>query len=131
MTDRWVGTRLDLDPGHLLGVLLGSVVLGGFAAWISVDLAGPWLSFVAVATLAAFLLHGSNSRHEQVVFVGYATAGLLVLTPVLMVLPDALSGSTYGPGATSMVFTLANLVLVLLFGVLGGVVAYATNRYHR
>lgn len=127
MTDP-LGDR-DLDPRHLLGVVLGALVLGGFAAWMAADLVGRWLSFPVVAVLAGVLLFGKESRHEQVVFVGYTIAGLLVLTPVFMILPDALSGSAYGPGAAGLVFMLANAILFLLFGTLAAVVAYATYRY--
>lgn len=118
----------DLDAGHLAGVAVGAVLLGAYAAWIAADLLARPLAFLVVAAGAGYVLAGKPDRRSQAVYAGYVLAGLLLLTPVLMVLPDALSGGTYGPGALGMVLLVGNLLLLVLFAIPATVVAYVAYR---
>lgn len=116
---------IETDPWHLSRVGLGTLGVAVYATWMAADVLARWLTFPVVAVLAGFLLVDRDA-HEQLVFLGYAFAGLFVLTPVLMVLPDALG--EFGEGATTMVFMTANLLLVVLFAVPAAVLAYVTYR---
>ena len=116
---------IETDPWHLSRAGLGALGVAVYATWMAADVLARWLTFPVVAVLAGFLLVDRDA-HEQLVFLGYAFAGLFVLTPVLMVLPDALG--EFGEGATTMVFMTANLLLVVLFAVPAAVLAYVTYR---
>lgn len=121
------GTDFAVDPRHLSRVVLGAVVLALYATWMAADLVARWLLFPVVALLAGYLLYERRSAHDQTVFVGYALSILLVLTPILFVVPDITGG--FDAGLSSLVFTVSNLMVLILFGILAAVVAYATYRY--
>ena len=116
---------IEMEPWHLVRVGLGALGVAVYATWMAADVLARWLTFPVVAVLAAILLV-DRDPHEQFVFLGYAFAGLFVLTPVLMILPDALGD--FGEGAATMVFVTANLLLVALFAIPAAVLVYVTYR---
>ncbi len=124
-TDR----RARISPGHVGGVVLGALAVSLYATWMAADLVGRWLLFPVVAVVAGYLLHQRETGREQLVFVGYTLAGLLVVTPVVVVLPDAVAG--FDVGATTMLFMTSNALLFVLFALLAGVVAAVTFRLDR
>ena len=121
--------RTLISPGHAGRVGGGALVVSLYATWMAADLVGRWLLFPIVALMAGYLLHQRETGREQVVFVGYTLAGLLVLTPVIMVLPDGFAG--FGVGSATMLFMAANALLFLLFALLAAVVAVVTFRLDR
>ena len=121
--------RTLISPGHAGGVVGGALVVSLYATWMAADLVARWLLFPVVAVIAGYLLHLRRTNREQVVFVGYTLAGLLVLTPVVMVLPDAVAG--FDVGSATMVFVAANALLFLLFALLAALVAAVTVRLDR
>lgn len=106
----------------------GGLVLGLYASWMAADLVARWLVFLVVAVGAGYALFDQPDVRAQVAYGCYVLAGLLVLTPILMLFPDVLSGSEYGVGAVGMAAQLANLILLLVFGLLAAIVAYAGYR---
>lgn len=117
----------DVDLHHLSRAVLGAVVISLYAVWMAADLVARWLLFPVVAVLAGYLLFERSTAHAQTVFVGYAFAVMLVVTPVLLFIPDLTGGFDASP--STMLFTTANVVLLLLFAIVAGIVAYATYRY--
>lgn len=113
---------VEFEPRHLSRAAVGSLAVGLYATWMAADLVGRWLVFPAVAVLAGALLYGRDGGHEQLVFVGYAFAVLLAVTPAFVVLPDVLADGL------TMLFMTANLLLVVLFALPAAAVAYVTYR---
>lgn len=118
----------DLEPTRVAGAVLGATLLGMYAAWIAADFLARPLTFLVVAGGAGYVLAGKPDARSQAVYGGYVLAGLLVLTPILMVLPDVLSGSTYGPGALGMALLVGNVLLFVLFAIPAVAVAYVAYR---
>ena len=121
--------RTLISPGHAGRVVVGALVVSLYATWMAADLVGRWLLFPVVAVVAGYLLHQRDTSREQLVFVGYTLAGLLVVTPVVVVLPDAVAG--FDVGATTMLFMTSNALLFVLFALLAAVVAAVTFRLDR
>jgi len=117
----------DVDLRHLSRAVLGAVVVSLYAVWMAADLVARWLLFPVVAVLTGYLLLKRSTAREQTVFVGYAFAVMLAVTPVLIVVPDLTGG--FDASLSSLLFTTANVVLLLLFACIAGIVAYVTYRY--
>lgn len=115
-----------VDSRHIAGVVIGAVVLALYASWMAADLVARWLTLPATAVVAGYLLSGRENGGAKTVFVGYALAAMLAVTPVVMILPDVLGEFTEGPVAMGL--TAANLLLVVLFFLPAAVLAYATYR---
>lgn len=118
--------RVDLEPGHLARTVLGALALALYAAWMAADILPRWLSIPFVAVIGGYLLV-DRDPHGQVVYLGYAFGALLVLTPILMILPDV--RGDFGEAAATMAFMTANLLLLVLFLIPAVLVVYATYRF--
>jgi len=124
--DGETGSTDDLDYGHLSSVVLGAVVLALYAAWMGADLVPRWLLFPVVALLTGYILSQRESGHDKSIFVGYALAGMIFLTPLLFFVPDVTSG--YNASTSELLFTSSNFFLFVLFVIPAVVVAYVTYR---
>jgi hypothetical protein len=113
---------------HVLGTAVGSLVLGLFAAWIAADLLPRLLTFLAVAGATGYRLFATAAVRRQAAIACKVLAGLLVVTPLFVVLPDVLSADTYGVSAMSMVVSIANLLLFVPFALAAAIVAYVAYR---
>lgn len=116
------------DTTAVAATVVGGLVLGLYASWMAADLVARWLVFLVVALGAGYALFDQPAVRAQVAYGCYVLAGLVLLTPVLMILPDVLSGSVYGVGAVGMAAQLANLILLAVFGLLAAIVAYVGYR---
>ena len=110
------------ETKSLVGVVVGSLALGAYAAWITAEVIPRGIAFVFVAVGVAGTLY--SKEDARLAYAGYVLAGLFFLTPVMMVLPRAVSAGAYGRGVAELVLTTANLVLFAVFVVLAGAVAY-------
>lgn len=116
-------------PAGTAGAIVAGLILGTYATWITADLIVQWVMFPVVFAMASYLCYRKDGRHAQWVFVGYGLAVLVAVTPVFLVLPDALLADAYGIGAIPLVFMYANFLLLLGFAILGGTIAYITYRF--
>lgn len=116
----------EIEPRHLTGIVVGAVVLGWYASWMAADLVGRWLTFPAVTLVAGYLLSGREDGRDKTVFVGYALAALVAVTPLAVVVPDVVGGFTEGP--VEMGLTASNAVLFVLFLLPAAAIAYVTYR---
>jgi hypothetical protein len=121
-----VVSGVDVERGHLVRVVLGAVVISLYAVWMAADLIARWLLFPVVAVLAGYLLFERDTAHEQTIFVGYAFAALLLVTPLLLFFPDVTGD--FDRSLSSLLFTTANVLLFVLFAVVAGTVTYVTYR---
>lgn len=117
------------EPKLIAGIVVGALFFGAYAAWMAADFLPRALVFVFVALGVGGMLYQRDDGREQLVYAGYVLAGLLVLTPILMVLPDVVAAGVYGRGAFEMLFMTANFVLFLIFAVPAAVVAYLSYRF--
>lgn len=115
----------DIEPRHAAGVIVGAVVLAFYASWMAADIVGRWLMFPVVAILTGYFLFLREEPGDKGVFFGYSLAAMLVLTPILMVIPD-ITGDFVG---SPPIFALSNLLMLVLFLIPAGIVAYVTYRY--
>lgn len=114
---------LDVEFGHISGVVIGAVVVAAYAAWAIGDIVSWWFGFLATALVAGYLLYGREDDRDKLVFVVYSLAGLIALTPVLLFfIPDLLSDRT------EIIFQTISVVFTLLFVTLGGIVGYVGYR---
>lgn len=119
----------DGDAGaNAAATVAGAVPLALYATWIAADLLARWFVFPVVAVGAGYALSVRPTVREQASYACYALAGLLAVTPVFVVLPDVLSAGEYGTSTSSLLFTLGNLFLVVLFALLAALVAYVGYR---
>lgn len=118
----------NVDAKFVFGVVFGGVLLGAYATWITADVLPRALTFIFVAVGVGGTLYRREEPREQLVYAGYVLAGLLFLTPVMMILPDLISAGAYGVGALELLFMTMNLVLFVVFAVPGVVVAYLSYR---
>lgn len=93
---------------------------------MAADLVPRWLLLPVVGLIAGLVLYRQGSADEQAAYLGYALALLLLLTPVLVVLPDLTAGFAASPG--TMLSMASNLLLVVIFGLAAALVAYITYR---
>ena len=119
------GTSLpaDLEATGVAVSVATAAVLGAYAAWITADLLPRWVAFGLVAVVAGYLLAGKPTNRARLRYAADTFAGLLLLTPVLVVLPDALGADRMGVDAVSLVATTANAILFVAFAILAAVVA--------
>jgi len=117
-----------LEIKFIAGVVLGGLLLGAYAMWITADLLPRALTFIFVAVGVGGMLYRREDGREQLVYAGYVLAGLLFLTPIMMILPDVLAAGTFGVSALSLVFVTVNIVLFVVFLILAVVVAYLSYR---
>ena len=121
-----------LPVGFLVRATLVSVFLGAYAAWITADLLPRGIPFVFVAVGVGGVLYRQRTQTEEgsvgLAYAGYVFAGLLVLTPVMMVLPDAVFADAYGGSVLGVFLMTMNLVYLAVFGLFGAVVAYVSYR---
>lgn len=122
-----VGSQLDVEPGHVGGVIAGALVIALYAAWMAADLAARWITFPIVAILAGYFLFQRENSASKLTFIGYAIGGLLIITPLFFILPEIFSG--FETALMTRAFGLANLLLVIVFVIPGAIIAYATYRY--
>ena len=88
------GFDLDVDFQHISSVVLGAIIIGATAAWVTAELATPLLVFPVAALASGYLLYARPDDREKLVFIGYVITGLLLVSPLLFFLPDVLSGRT-------------------------------------
>jgi len=125
---RVLQTLDELRWPHLARATAGAFLLGSYASWIAADVLPRVLAFIVAAVAIGYLLFTTHGRRRQAAVGCYVLAGLLVLTPVCVVLPDVLSASVYEVSAASMVFTIANLLLFVPFAVAATIVTYVAYR---
>lgn len=118
----------DLDAGHVAAILAGAILLALYATWVTADLLARWLVFPLVALAAGYALSRRPTTRGKAIYVCTVLAGLLVLTPVFVLLPDVLSAGEYGVSPSSMVFTAGALFLVILYGIPAAIVGYVGYR---
>lgn len=121
-----LGPASPRDRRHAARAVLGAAVLALYAAWMAADVVPRWLLLPVVALLAGIVLYRRRSADEQAAYLGYALALLLLLTPVVVVLPDLTAGFAASPA--TMVLMASNLLLVVVFGLAAALVAYLTYR---
>jgi hypothetical protein len=107
---------------HLSSVLLGAVIVAGTAAWIAAEVADPGIVFLAIAVVTGYLLDRRPTDRGKLVFVGYAVAAVIATSPLLVFLPDVLSGRT---AVVSQIMTVVTTRFLLT---VAGVLAYAAYR---
>lgn len=127
MSEETARSGIEFEPKHLGGVVIGAVVVALYAAWMAADMAGRWITFPLVAVIAGYFLIQRTDGGDKIVFVGYAIAGLLIITPLFFTLPEILSG--FDGELMTRAFGMANLLLVIVFVIPGVIVAYATYRF--
>lgn len=116
----------DIERGHLGRTVLGTVAISLYAVWMAADIVARWLLGPVIAVLVGYLLVERETAHEQKIFVGYAFAIMLLVTPLLLFLPDVTGD--FDRSLSSMLFTTANVLLFVLFAIVAGIVAYVTYR---
>lgn len=120
--------------GFVFGAVASSLFLGAYAAWITADFIPRAVTFVFVTLGVAGTLYRQRKRRDTegkgpgLAYAGYVLSGLLLLTPVMMILPDALSAGVYGVGAFEIVFMTMNVVYFVVFSVLAAAVGYISYR---
>jgi hypothetical protein len=120
-----------VSVGYVFVAVAASLLLGAYAAWITAAYVPRAVAFVFVAVGVGGTLYRQKRRDDGgpgLAYAGYVLSGLLVLTPVMMVLPDAASAGEYGVGVFEILFMTMNIVYFVVFGVLGAVVAYLSYR---
>lgn len=127
--DSTISLDASVETQHIAAATVCALVLASYATWITADLTARWLIFPAILLIAGYFLVQQADQRAQVVFLGYGMAVLVALTPIFMILSDVLSAGTYGRSPASMVVTTMNLLFILLFAVLAGIIAYGTYRY--
>lgn len=123
------GFATDLGVGDAAVTAGCTLVLAGYASWIAADALPRWLAFLAVALGAGYALLRVDDRRTRVGTAAYALAGLLALTPVALIVPDALWADELGVSALSMVLTTGNAILVVVFLALAAAVGYLGYRF--
>lgn len=116
-------TDVETEPVAVATALGGAVLLALYAAWIAADFLPRWLTAGLVAIGAGYGLLRQGTPRARLQNVLYAFAGLLLLTPVLLVLPDAVNADAYGVGVLSIVFTTANVLVFVAFAVVAALIA--------
>lgn len=116
-------TDVETEPVTVAGAIVAAGLLGIYAAWIAADILPRWLTAALVLVGGGYGLLRQETRRARLQNVLYAVAGLLLLTPVLMILPDAIQADAFGVGVLSIVFMTANIVLFVVFGVVAALVA--------
>lgn len=116
-------TDVETEPVTVAGAIVAAGLLGMYAAWIAADILPRWLTAALVLVGGGYGLLRQETRRARLQNVLYAVAGLLLLTPVLMILPDAIQADAFGVGVLSIVFMTANIVLFVVFGVVAALVA--------
>lgn len=116
-------TDVETEPVTVAGAIVAAGLLGVYAAWIAADILPRWLTAALVLVGGGYGLLRQETRRARLQNVLYAVAGLLLLTPVLMILPDAIQADAFGVGVLSIVFMTANVVLFVVFGVVAALVA--------
>ena len=106
---------------------IGAVVVALYAAWMAADMAGRWITFPLVAVIAGYFLIQRTDAGDKIVFVGYAIAGLLIITPLFFILPEVFSD--FDGELMTRAFGMANLLILIVFVIPGIIVAYATYRF--
>lgn len=124
-----VADEMDIDWGLLGNAVGGALILAWYATWITADLLARWIIFPLVALLAGYLLYQQDSGHDQGVYFGYRLAVLVLVTPLLLVLPDVLGADAYGVGGLTLLVTYTNILLGIVFAIIAGIIAYVTYRY--
>jgi hypothetical protein len=119
----------DLDRTDIAISTAGAVALAVYSSWMAADFLPRWVVFAIVVLGSGYLLLAQTDRGARIGYTAYALTGLLVVTPLVLVLPDAVYADTFGVSALSLVFTTANLLVFLVFLLLGGVVAGVSYRY--
>lgn len=102
-------------------VVLGfTAVLATYGAWLFADLVPRFLTFLLVAAVSAYALYARPTPRGVVIRGLYGLAVCLIATPV--VLPLSFLALPYGTSAVSdpvpFVFTVADVVFLLVFGLL-------------
>lgn len=131
--------RLGITHGHTPAATLGIVVLaaglGGYAAWLTADFGVSTLVFVVAAVGSAYVLYRRSDGWDALAVACYLFAAFLALTPVFLNLPYVVDGGRYGIGSLApFVFSLANLVVLVVFLLLAAVPAaagYLVRRWRR
>jgi len=118
----------NVDAKFAFGVVFGGLLLGAYATWITADILPHALTFIFVGVGVGGTLYRREDIREQLVYAGYVLAGLLFLTPVMMILPDLISAGVYGVGAFELLFMTMNLVLFVVFAVPAALVAFLSYR---
>lgn len=118
----------DVDPAVVAASLGYAAVLGAYASWIAADLLPRWLVLGLSIAGVGYLLYGRQTVRGRRAYAAYVLAGLLVLTPVLLVLPDAIYADRMGVGALWLVVTTTNALLFVVFAAVAALVAFAGYR---
>lgn len=121
----------EFDATTAAVALGGAALLGAYAAWVAADFLPRWLTFGLVALVAGYRLFDQPTHRARARYAAYVLAGLLLLTPVLVVLPDALHADRMGVGTLRLVATTANAILFAVFALLAALVALAGRRAGR
>jgi hypothetical protein len=129
MSDETAGTTADLDRTDIAISIAGAVALAVYSSWMAADFLPRWVVFAIVVLGSGYLLLAQTDRRARIGYTAYVLAGLLVVTPLVLVLPDAVYADTFGLSALSLVFTTANLLVFLVFLAVGSVVAGISYRY--
>jgi len=122
--------------GFVARAAVASVFLGAYASWITADLLPRAMTFVFVTVGVGGMLYRqwteagdeSGSAGVGLAYAGYVFAGLLLLTPLMMILPDVVYADAYGGSVVGVFLMTMNIVYFVFFGVLAAVVAYLSRR---
>jgi hypothetical protein len=118
-------TDVETDPTAVVTALVGAGLLGLYAAWIAADFLPRWFTVGLVVLGAGYGLLRQETPRPRLQNALYVLAGLLLLTPVFLVLPDAVNADAFGVGVLSIVFTTMNVVVFLAFALVAALVAGA------
>lgn len=117
------GFDVETEPKAVVTSVVVAALLGGYASWIAADLLPRWLVFGFVLVVGSYGLLTQDLRQARLQSALYTFAGLLFLTPILLVLPDVLHADTLGVSASSLAFTTANLLFFVVFAIFAAVFA--------
>lgn len=116
------------DRRHLLAAALGALVLAAYAAWLLADLVPRWVVGPLVAVGAGLRLAAKSSRRDQAAAVCFALAAMIAVTPIAMVLPNALAAGTYGASPIALTLHVGTLILLFPFLFVAVVIGYVGLR---
>lgn len=117
-----------VDPRMIAVTVVGATIAALYAAWALADLLPRWVSGGVIGLVVAITLLGQPSLAKQVGTLGYTLAVLLVLTPLLMLAPDLLTAEALGVGYGELLFMVSHAILLVIFAVPAGVLAYLAYR---
>lgn len=119
-----VKNRVSFDHSHepkavaVIAVL--AVIISLYASWIMADLVPRLVIFIVAFIFGGYLLYSRVEIRNIVSTFLYILAGLFLITPVMLILPD-LANSDMVPGASRLFMDEITAIIFVVFIVIAGV----------